>query len=601
MNDLYLTPVGMEQRQDPYELIIPESFEEALTYEEQILWLLAHKQDLLVEGDNITLTPNEDGTVTISSEASGATYTIETATPDAGYTAAYILKNVDTGQQAGAKIQVPTVAGPQGPQGPQGETGPAGPAGNGISSITSQHIAGQSRDIRSKIPSASNPMDPSPWGEGSHSMADGTHYVVVGVNNSQTIYTSHLTVGDTIYDYTVNLMPIDNDETYVEFTLNGFASVVKLISGVYPFDDFTTESLVLRDSQNNEVARYYLRDYVDQSWVMEFTNVPAGTYTIHLENAQTHPDLSVQVWGLRVPTANGFTQVTVNYTNGGSATFNVPDGATGPQGATGPAGPGVPTGGTAGQVLKKSGSGDYETNWEDPSGGLPTGGTTGQVLRKVSNTDNDVAWQTLLPNLTGSANDQNKVVMVNSTRDGYTTISAGTQTSHSLVSSVTSFPATGNNHQLKNLKTVNNDDRSQNRRLSMYYTSFPRTSGASIVLTEAICTLIGTLTVGTAIPIPSNYSQLYSNRYSYDTTDSIVYVTGSTIGNYISNIGYGYDVINAVVPATLKNSTSGDIYHVQVIVMLLDSTASNDRKFRMRLVPLTEAIPAGDYEFTMMK
>lgn len=125
MNDLYLTPVGMEQRQDPYELIIPESFEEALTYEEQILWILLHKQDLLVEGDNITLTPNEDGTVTISSEGGqGATYTIETATPDEGYTAAYILKNVDTGEQAGAKIQVPTVAGPQGPQ---GETGPAGP------------------------------------------------------------------------------------------------------------------------------------------------------------------------------------------------------------------------------------------------------------------------------------------------------------------------------------------------------------------------------------------------------------------------------------------------------------------------------------------
>lgn len=130
MNDLYLTPVGMEQRQDPYELIIPESFEEALTYEEQILWLLAHKQDLLVEGDNITLTPNEDGTVTISSEGGqGATYRIETATPDEGYTAAYILKNVDTGQQAGAKIQVPTVAGPQGPQGETGATGPQGPQG----------------------------------------------------------------------------------------------------------------------------------------------------------------------------------------------------------------------------------------------------------------------------------------------------------------------------------------------------------------------------------------------------------------------------------------------------------------------------------------
>ena len=41
---------------------------------------------------------------------------------------------------------------------------------------------------------------------------------------------------------------------------------------------------------------------------------------------------------------------------------------TGPQGATGPAGPGVPTGGTAGQVLTKSGNADYAAGWADPPG-----------------------------------------------------------------------------------------------------------------------------------------------------------------------------------------------------------------------------------------
>lgn len=38
-------------------------------------------------------------------------------------------------------------------------------------------------------------------------------------------------------------------------------------------------------------------------------------------------------------------------------------GSPGETGATGPAGPGVPTGGTAGQVLKKSSSTDYDTTW----------------------------------------------------------------------------------------------------------------------------------------------------------------------------------------------------------------------------------------------
>lgn len=45
-------------------------------------------------------------------------------------------------------------------------------------------------------------------------------------------------------------------------------------------------------------------------------------------------------------------------------------GEQGPQGLPGPTGPGVPTGGTTGQVLSKTGDGDYETGWKDaPSGG----------------------------------------------------------------------------------------------------------------------------------------------------------------------------------------------------------------------------------------
>lgn len=43
------------------------------------------------------------------------------------------------------------------------------------------------------------------------------------------------------------------------------------------------------------------------------------------------------------------------------------DGSPGPEGPQGPAGEGVPTGGTAGQYLRKAGPGDYITEWATPA------------------------------------------------------------------------------------------------------------------------------------------------------------------------------------------------------------------------------------------
>lgn len=45
-------------------------------------------------------------------------------------------------------------------------------------------------------------------------------------------------------------------------------------------------------------------------------------------------------------------------------------GVPGAQGPKGDPGVGVPAGGTVGQVLAKSGDGDYETEWQDPQGGI---------------------------------------------------------------------------------------------------------------------------------------------------------------------------------------------------------------------------------------
>ena len=53
-------------------------------------------------------------------------------------------------------------------------------------------------------------------------------------------------------------------------------------------------------------------------------------------------------------------------------------------------GAGVAAGGTAGQVLTKSGAGDYETEWQDAPSGLPEGGSAGQVLTK---TETGAEWK----------------------------------------------------------------------------------------------------------------------------------------------------------------------------------------------------------------
>jgi hypothetical protein len=150
-------------------LVIPTTFEEALSYAQQIIYLFLHKENKLKAGDNITLTPNPDGTVTISSTGGAAEYTIKkSAHPTQGNLAEYSLykDNVKTGDtieipdgvegvgiasisgSVGTTGTTVTVTltdgsteeffvergadgeqGPQGIQGPQGERGPAGEQG----------------------------------------------------------------------------------------------------------------------------------------------------------------------------------------------------------------------------------------------------------------------------------------------------------------------------------------------------------------------------------------------------------------------------------------------------------------------------------------
>lgn len=110
-------------------LIFPDIFKEELSYMEQLVLLWECKQNLLKAGDNITLTENEDGTVTISAGQGGETdtYSIENVTPSSGNSRAYALINVATGQQSGETIEIPTAI--------KGDKGETGETGNGIDQI----------------------------------------------------------------------------------------------------------------------------------------------------------------------------------------------------------------------------------------------------------------------------------------------------------------------------------------------------------------------------------------------------------------------------------------------------------------------------------
>lgn len=56
---------------------------------------------------------------------------------------------------------------------------------------------------------------------------------------------------------------------------------------------------------------------------------------------------------------------------------------------------GLPTGGSSGQVMVKTGSSDGAAGWSTLSGLLPTGGSANQVLAKDTSTDHDVSWTTI--------------------------------------------------------------------------------------------------------------------------------------------------------------------------------------------------------------
>lgn len=96
-----------------FRLIIPTTFVECLSYEQQIACLAKYKQDKLVEGENIVITDNGDGTSTISATGSatgGSTYTLKKLADSGSDIAKYQLVDTGTHEAVGDIIEIPNQA-----------------------------------------------------------------------------------------------------------------------------------------------------------------------------------------------------------------------------------------------------------------------------------------------------------------------------------------------------------------------------------------------------------------------------------------------------------------------------------------------------------
>lgn len=79
------------------------------------------------------------------------------------------------------------------------------------------------------------------------------------------------------------------------------------------------------------------------------------------------------------------------------------------RGPEGPPGEGVPTGGSAGQVLTKLSDSDYDTGWRTPTGGSGGGGTVQSVNRVLPDNAGNVQ---LTPENVGAVDEDDELTIL---------------------------------------------------------------------------------------------------------------------------------------------------------------------------------------------
>ena len=388
MSDLFMTPNEIDTDNETEQLIIPTSFQDALSYAQQIIWLYLHKQNTLVEGDNITLTENADGTVTISAIGGGiearGIKSITGVVGPLGTTVTVTLTDdttqeffVERGPEGPAGEQGPQ--GEQGIQGPAGETGPQGPQGEqGPRGIQGeQGIQGPAGPAGETGPAG--PQGPQgPAGQDGSDGQDGAP----GQDGKNGNRLWNTTDDYTTPNYTFNISDLDGQAGETP------------AAGDYIIQNVNNRTFLF--FINSVSTTTVLADYFCELTGATGATGPAGA--TGPQGPQGSDGVSPTV---TVRTIVGGHQIEI-VSAGGTERFDVMDGTdgqTGPQGPTGPQGSpgvGVPVGGSAGQVLSKVDGTDYNTAWVTPQGGggqgVPTGGNYGEVLMKTGSSDYVDAW-----------------------------------------------------------------------------------------------------------------------------------------------------------------------------------------------------------------
>ena len=440
------------------DLVIPSEFEEAMSYEEQILFLNLMKQAKLQAGDNITLRKNDDGTVTISATIEGGQdgrgiKSIVGNVTDTGTNVVVTLTDnttqtffVQRGQQG-----IPGVQGPAGERGSDGSDGSDGfsplasvtPVSNGaIIEITDVNGTTQATVLNGS--NGNDGITPSISANATVDNQTGTPQVQVTKTGTDTAPTytfafsgikgeqgpqgvpgsgadgvgiSDITLYSSSSAGNTYKITLSNQQEYFFTAPSGPAgqtgpSGATGATGPSGQDGFSPLASVTPVS-NGALIEITDVNGTTQATVLNGTNGTNGSNGVGISNI-----------AFKETDANGNNVYTITLDNSNSYDVTCPigptgaTGNTGATGATGPAGPGVPDGGSTGQVLVKRSWADYDTEWQTPSGGEVSVTPATNYGREVGTITSDGVSQTLYAGLPYADNREVVNIYTNETTIG---------------------------------------------------------------------------------------------------------------------------------------------------------------------------------------
>ena len=371
MNDLFMTQFD---DYDEYDLIMPKTFEDALTYAQQIIYLYEHKQDKLVAGENITLTDNPDGTTTITATGGGQGGAgIEDITFVVGEEGTTVTIHLTDGTDKSFFVQRgipgpkgdPGEPGTPGPKGDPGEPGAPGPKGDpGFSPIAEVTKSGDETTITitdergttqavvkdgTTIPVAPTDTDyvyaSSSTGTGWQQLNMLYPKIMKVLGSSAVVNRRSLTeLGSGLSGQLIN----NNDNTYtLKITNNTDAQVHEMLDLNFRVNAGGNVSV---NSSSSDVMRVQLAGYMrGDRMAYDFLNI------------EVYPTIP----------AGGTYEAIINVTLSGADNpyFTIRDYFYTYSYTMISAQNGIPAGGTQGQVLTKNSDIDSDATWQDPSGG----------------------------------------------------------------------------------------------------------------------------------------------------------------------------------------------------------------------------------------